>query len=245
MKNLAIIIATLLALILSSCTEVIDPIINTPLQPANSLNDFDYMGDQHNEAVQYLLDNFSDEIAARQATNPLGAEAFIFQEALKYAKVDSVYYMEFRHLLDMGSDDLFARKNFFDIKKLSQIPPYNPFERLQLQLVIDDVTQMPHSTTKEVNAIITKIIALESKYLNNEDIENDAAFFGTLSVMRHSVFLWGHNPNTGGAQYASRPWWQIVLGDCIGAGVGTLLGGPATGVGLGAAVSGALATSEE
>jgi hypothetical protein len=245
MKNLAIIIATLFALILSSCTEVIEPIINTPLQPANSLNAYDYMGEQHNDGVKYLLDNFGDEIAARMATDPIGAETFIFEKALENAKVDSVYYMEFRHVLGMGNQASFRKINFFNLDSLRQIPPYNPFERLQLQSVIDQVTPMPHSTTKELNAIITKIIALENKYFDNAEIEHKEAFLGTLSVMRHSVYLWGNDPNNGGAQLASRPWWQIVLGDCIGAGVGTLLGGPGVGVGLGSAVSTALATSEE
>ncbi len=245
MKNLAIILIALFAL--SSCTEIIEPILDTPLQPENSLNAYDYYGQQHNESVQYLLDNFKDEITAMQVTDPLGAEVFIFEKAYERARLDSAkfYHQEFRTLLGLRADEEIPSKNFLDLEKLTQTPPFNPYEMTQFQKVIDEVSQMPYSTTKEINAIITKIIALETKYMNDEGIVHEEPFFAGLSVMRHSTFLWaGNNPGGGGTPTGKAKWWQTLLGDVAGALVGGLVAGPAGAIAISASTSTAVALSD-
>lgn len=247
MKNLSVILISLLALILSSCTEVIEPIINTPLPPENSLNAYDHYGQQHNDQVQYLLDNFEDEILAMQSTDPLEAEAFIFEKAYENAKLDSVGrdYETFRNLLGLRTDQPLSTKDYLDLEKLTKTPPFNPYEMDQFQNVIDEVSQMPHSTTKEVNAIITAIIAFETKYMNDEGIVHEEPFFGGLSVMRHSTFLWaGTNPGGGGTPTGRAKWWQTLLGDVGGALVGGLVGGPAGAIAISASTSTAVALSD-
>jgi hypothetical protein len=246
MKNLTVILITLITLILSSCTEVLEPIVNTPLQPENSLNAYDYYGQQHNESVQYLLDNFQDEITAMQITDPLGAETFIFEKAYERAKLDSteVYHQKFRALLGLRTDETLNTKNYLDLEKLTTTPPFNPYEMTQFQNVIDDVSKMPYSTTKEINAIIVKIIALETKYMNDEGIVHEEPFFAGLSVMRHSAFLWsGNNPGGGGTQTKAK-WWQTLLGDVAGALVGGLVAGPGGAIAISASTSTAIALSD-
>lgn len=247
MKNLAIIIVTLLALILSSCTEVIEPILNTPLPPENSLNAYDYYGQQHNESVTYLLDNFKDEINAMKITDPIGAETFIFEKAYERAQLDSVGrdYQAFRTLLGLRADETLNTKNYLDLEKLTKTPPFNPYEMTQFQQVIDEVSQMPYSTTRELNAIITRIIAFETKYMNDEGIVHEEPFFGGLSVMRHSAFLWsGDNPGGGGTPTGKAKWWQTLLGDVAGALVGGLVAGPAGAIAISASTSTAVALSD-
>jgi len=245
MKNLTVILITLLALILSSCTEVIEPILNTPLPPENSLNAYDYYGQQHNEQVQYLLDNFQDEITARQSTDPLGAETFIFEKLYERAQLDSFEsdYQAFRALLGLRSDETLNTKDFLDLEKLTKTPPFNPYEMTQFQNVIDEVSQMSHSTTKELNAIITRIIAFETKYMNDEGIVHEEPFFAGLSVMRHSAFLWGGDQG-GGTPIGKAKWWQTLLGDVAGALVGGLVAGPGGAIAISASTSTAVALSD-
>jgi hypothetical protein len=247
MKNLTITIISLLALILSSCTEVIEPIINTPLPPENSLNAYDYYGQQHNDQVQYLLDNYEDEIKAMQSTDPLAAEAFIFEKAFEHAQLDSFKqsYEAFRRLLDLREDQTLNNKDYLDLEKLTKTPPFNPYEMTQFQNVIDEVSQMPHSTTKEVNAIITAIIAFETKYMNDDRIVHEEPFFGGLSVMRHSAVMWsGDNLGGGPTPTGKAKWWQTLLGDVAGALVGGLVGGPGGAIAISASTSTAVALSD-
>jgi hypothetical protein len=240
MKNVAIILITLLAL-LTSCNledSPLNELVEQPLGPENTLNPYDHFGKQHNEGLKYLSDTYGTEISAMWANDPTQAEAFVFEKAIAFTQGESGYYPKLRETFGMRPGETMGSRDFIDLEKLLKTPPYNPWEMTQLQTVIDDLTQMPHSTTKELNAIITKVIAYETKYLNHEKMEHEEAFLGALSVLRYSAHYWGNDEEA--KPRAARPWWQIVLGDCIGAGVGTLLGGPATGVGLGTGVSMAL-----
>ena len=135
----------------------------------------------------------------------------------------------------LGSEERIEDLPIFDLEKLLRTPPFNPHEMSALQSIFDEVSLLAHSTNDDLNTIIMRIKTIEEKYLQDEGIENDEAFFGALSTMRFSSHLWGRNPST--RKRGGRGWWKVVLSDCIGFGVGTFLDGPATGIDLGVGMS--------
>jgi hypothetical protein len=203
----------------------------TLISPDNDQNPYDYIGKQHNDGVQALIDNHDDEINATLAMDPIEGEKLIF----KLTGLEMRCYKKLRGEFGLGSEERIEDLPIFDLEKLLRTPPFNPHEMSALQSIFDEVSLLAHSTNDDLNTIIMRIKTIEEKYLQDEGIENDEAFFGALSTMRFSSHLWGRNPST--RKRGGRGWWKVVLSDCIGFGVGTFLDGPATGIDLGVGMS--------
>jgi hypothetical protein len=211
MKNLISLFVIALTLVFTSCEK------ETPIElPENPYN---YLGEQHNTKMTEFKTQYGEEFD--RIEHPLEAETFIFEKIYEDKETGFNDFSDAKERLDISPETPISSFNFMNASILCDVLELPP----AIQDIICPTTvalMAVDGNTDEGNAEIHRIIRdVEVKLIENHQFDNGyPTAMAFLAVAKYSADL------NQGTRASDKPkWWQIVLADAAGAGLGMLAGG--------------------
>ncbi len=224
MKNL---ILPLFVLLLFGCEKTEEQLPENP---------YNYVGEAHNEQLHQLRTEHRAALDGIDA--PLEVEAYIFQAAFEEG-TGMQALRGTKERLGLTQEQTLAQANYANASTLCDVFDFpQPLADIICPtigrlLAIEGGTQ---AAQKEIEQVIREA---EVKLMSaQEDQEGYPAAMAFLATARHSSQYWLQHRANGKPK-----WWQVVLADAAGAGIG-FLGGGGTAVPLAVGMSTVVAELE-
>jgi len=184
-------------------------------------NPYNYIGQEHNDLMTDFNNSFGDEF--KQITSPLQAEEFIISKMYKENTQEG--FKEFntaKEILGLNPERALSSYDFMNTSTLCDVYDFPP--AIQAILCPTLAKLITIDGNEENNKIHEVIRDAEVKLMQSTQDENGYATAMTiLAVAKYSADL--------NIEYkaAGKPkWWQVVLADAAGAGMGLIGGGTAS-----------------
>jgi hypothetical protein len=233
MKNLINFLAITLLILMTSCGKEESPI-------QISENPYNYIGQQHNESLGDFQTKHQQEVDAIE--QPLEKEAFIVAMLFEQNGISPEPFYDAKALLEIRSDQTISDYNFLNYDQTFEAFGLTD-TRAKLSRAMSQLVEIDGRNEDGLASIKKIIRELEIDLMtNNEDSKDYPIVMAYLATMSHSAEYWqgGGNGGGSGAPATKAKWWQTLLADAVGAGIGLLGGGAATvplAVGFSAAVN--------
>ncbi len=184
-------------------------------------NPYNYIGEQHNDLMTEFQTQHGEEF--EQITNPLQAEEFIIGKMYKENAEQG--YDEFnaaKEKLGLSRQDAISSYNFMNTSTLCDA--YN-FPAAVEAILCPTLAQLITLDGNDENAEIHKVIR-DAEIRLMKDTQDEEGYVTAMTILAVAKYSADHN-----IQYkaAGNPkWWQVVLADAAGAGIGLIGGGTAS-----------------
>lgn len=210
------------------------------IDPANSVNPYDYIGARHNEGLTFLRARYQSEFEQLNASRPEAAEVYIFDRSAEFGKSNPELYVALRRKLSLRDGELLRDVRFDNYAELFKRIGLSEEGRQALESVMAEVMKTEPGTVEATNAIIATIKRYETQLVAKENLADREFVLTLLAVWRYSLYYWTNyfvvDGNPGGPTTRAK-WWQIGLADAACGAIGFVLGGPGAGVSLGLGAS--------
>ncbi len=240
LNQIACSFALLLGLLLSNCTKeaVVSPGAEK-LDPSNPANPFDYVGQQHNEALKYIFNDHAGKVAALQ-NDAFALQNLYFelstQFALKqgYADVKAFSPDHYLKCMTRQPDGLLVEQNYQDYAACLSSIDLPPHLRPWVEKFYALLSAYPVENAGSLPGLFKAIRAFEAEAMATLGTEESAILLIAASTARYSAAYWNDKKGFGGPQLFG--WGESFFADALGAGVGAAAGA-ATGAAAGGAPS--------
>ena len=207
------------------------------LDPSNSANPFDYVGQQHNDALNYIFSDHAGEVAALQndalALQNLYLKLCV-QFALEqdYADAKAFPLDGYLKLMTQQQQGLIVEHNFRDYAAYLSALDMPPHLRPWVEKFYAMLSEYPVENAGSLPGLFKTIRAFEAEAMVALGAEESAIILIAASTARYSAAYWNDKKGFDGAQLFG--WGESFFADAFGAGMGA-----AAGAAVGAAAGGA------
>ncbi|MDB4285835.1 hypothetical protein N9933_00875 [bacterium] len=212
-----------LLLLATSCQEVVE-ILTAEENPYN------YVGQQHNQMLDDFASTYEKELSAIQA--PMDKEIFIAEKVFDMKGADLEDFQKGRKMIGIETTQALINVDYLRYDDHFKMIGFTGKSRDLLGGTIAQLIEIDGTTATGLAKIEVLIRDLEVDFMENQNAEDFAPVMSYLATLKSSADYWNEHNKAANA----RPWWQIVLADAIGAGIGAVIGG-ATAVPLAAGFS--------
>jgi hypothetical protein len=217
MKNLMSLIVIALTLVFTACQKE----DSKPQMPDNPYN---YLGEQHNTLISQFENDYGDTF--KEIADPREAEYFAISKIYENPDGGIQGVQAAKERLGISPETPLSEFNFMNASVLCDILQL-PQEIMDIICPTTVALMSVEGNSDEGNAEIHRIIRdAEVQLLEAHQSDEGNGFDVAMAFLAVAKYSADHNQEY---RASGKPkWWQIVLADAAGAGIGILAGGTAT-----------------
>lgn len=244
-SQFALVFLLAISLFSGSCTkEAVEPVVPenpvTPVEkidPSNPANPFDYVGQQHNEALDFIFTEHAEKVAALQGDDFALQNLYVelatrFALEKGYANAKEFPLDHYLKLMTHNPEALIVQQPYLGYEPYLSAVEIPPHVRPWAEKLYAMLSGYPVENAESLTGLFKTIRTFEAEAMAALGKEEGAIILIVASTARYSATYWGDKKGFDGPQLFG--WRESFFADALGAGMGA-----AAGAAVGAAAGGA------
>jgi hypothetical protein len=245
LNQFSLIVLLAISLLSGSCTkEEVEPAIPenpvTPvekLDPSNPANPFDYVGQQHNEMLDFIFTENAEKVAALQGDDFALQNLYIelatrFALENGYADANEFPLDHYLKLMTHNPEALIVQQPYLEYEPYLSAVEIPPHVRPWAEKLYAMLSGYPVENAESLPGFFKAIRTFEAEAMAALGTEESVIILVAASTARYSAAYWNDKKGFDGPQLFG--WRESFFADAFGAGMGA-----AAGAAVGAAAGGA------